>query len=102
MRTMTRRGGSGLSRRKPDPNIPAASPSMAKGHLRAHLPPSANSQRLFFVIPVSPQAKTGTQRKKESLGPGHLLRKSRDDDQRMLWLRRAQEMGPQTGFAGRG
>jgi hypothetical protein len=31
------------------------------------------------VIPVSPQAKTGTQRK-ESLGPGHLLRKSRDDD----------------------
>jgi hypothetical protein len=58
---------------------------MAEGHLRAQLPPFRSLQREFVVIPVSPQAMTGTQQKKESLGPGHLLRKSRDDDTLMSW-----------------
>jgi len=43
---------------------------------------SRNAQSKRVVIPVSPQAKTGT-RRIESLGPGHLLRKSRDDDKLM-------------------
>jgi hypothetical protein len=56
---------------------------MREAHLRAHLLRSPAQLHPFVVIPVSPQAKTGAQRK-ESLGPGHLLCKSQDDEQQTL------------------
>ena len=63
---------------------------MAEGHLRAHHLSYPLTHHQLAVIPVSPQAKTGTQvpasiglspgSQFAKLGPGHLLRKFRDDD----------------------
>jgi hypothetical protein len=75
---------------------------MPKSHQWAHLLISPRAHQPRVVIPVSPQAKTGIQRKKVSLAPGHLLRKSRDDDKLMLRILRRHETGPLMAFGHRG